>query len=253
MIEVSGIHKIFGGLVAIDNLSFSVKENEIFSIIGPNGAGKTTLFNILSGVYKPDTGKILFEGKDITGLKPHVVAQKGLVRTFQLTTVFAQSTVLENLTIAYRLRTKSNIFDTVFGSSRSRRAERQAQEKAQEVLEFIELKDSCNKMASLTTQEEQKRLSIGIALATDPKVVMLDEPAGGLNPQEMDGIMSLIYKVKEKGITVCLIEHKMRIVMQISDRIMALNYGQKISEGTANEVSNDEKVIQAYLGVDFVA
>lgn len=253
LFEVTGLTKHFGGLAAVDGLDFHINQGEIFSIIGPNGSGKTTVFNVITGVYSPTRGKVTYSGEDITNLKPFTIARKGIVRTFQQTTVFAGETVIDNVIVGHRLRTKSGIFGGMFGSHRAREEERMCQEKAKEVLEFVELTARQNQIAGSINQEAQKRLSIGLALATDPKLILLDEPAGGVNLQEIGGLISLIGRIRDRGITVCLIEHKMRMVMNISDRIIALNYGRKIAEGSASEVSSDKGVIQAYLGERYAA
>ena len=249
LLKVDNLVKHFGGLVAIDALDFQVNKGEIFSIIGPNGAGKTTLFNVISGKYRPSSGRITFDGKDITGLKPYNIARRGIARTFQITAVFAQVTVLDNLIIGHQLRSKSGMFGAIFGSGQAHKDERESREKAEKLLEFTGLTFARDKLIANITQEERKRLSIGLALATDPKLILLDEPVSGVNMQEMDGIIDLIRKIRDAGITVCLIEHKMRVVMGISDRIMAINYGKKIAEGTVKEVSSNQQVIDAYLGV----
>jgi branched-chain amino acid transport system ATP-binding protein len=249
LLKVDNLVKSFGGLVAIDALDLQVNKGEIFSIIGPNGAGKTTLFNVISGKYRPSSGKITFEGKDITGLKPYNIARRGIARTFQVTAVFPQFTVFENIVIGHQLHAKSGMFGAVFGTGQAHKDARESREKSEKILEFTGLTDISDKPIANTTQEERKRLSIGLALATDPKLILLDEPVSGVNMQEMDGIIDLIRKIRDAGITVCLIEHKMRVVMGISDRILAINYGKKIAEGTVKEVSSNQQVIDAYLGV----
>jgi branched-chain amino acid transport system ATP-binding protein len=249
LLEVTGLSKAFGGLKAVSGLGFSVEPGEIFSIIGPNGAGKTTLFNLLTGIYRPTAGRIVFDGKDITGLKPHEVARHGMVRTFQQTTVFNTETVLDNVVIGQSVHLTNGVLGAIVGTGAARKEERKVKERAQEVLSFVGLSGRENRLAGSLGEEAQKRLSVGIALASYPKLMLLDEPVGGINLEEIDGLVDLLRKVRESGVTICLIEHKMRMVMTISDRILVMNYGEQIAGGTPSEVTADEEVIKAYLGV----
>jgi len=253
LFETEGLTKHFGGLVAVNDLSFHVEQGEILSIIGPNGAGKTTLFNLVTGLYPPTWGRVSFMNEEVTGLKTFAIARKGISRTFQSTTVFTQDTVFDNLVIGYRLRTRSGIFGAILGSRRSRAEEQESLSKAEGILEFLELTPFRDEIATNIPQEAQKRLSIGIALATQPKLLLLDEPTGGVNLQQIDNLIGIIKKIRNSGVTVCLIEHKMKMVMDISDRVIVLSHGSKISEGSPGMVSQDEDVIEAYLGPGYAA
>ncbi len=253
LLEVFGLSKRFGGLMAVHDLSFHIQPGELLSIIGPNGAGKTTLFNLLTGIYKPTAGRIIFNGVEITGCKPYQAARNGIGRTFQKTSIFKQGTVLDNVVIGQSLHAKLGVWGSVLRTPSATREEQKAREKAREILSFVGLADKENKIAGNLTEEAQKRLCISMALATEPKLLLLDEPTGGVNVEEISGLIELFRKIGQSGITICLIEHKMRMVMSISDRIIVLNYGENIAEGTPKEVVNNKEVIKAYLGVRQIA
>ncbi|UYZ19905.1 ABC transporter ATP-binding protein [Mesobacillus jeotgali] len=247
-LETKNLSKKFGGLTAVNNVDFSIEKGKINAIIGPNGAGKSTFFNLISGFHPPSSGSIILKGLDITNMPPNKIAELGIARTFQTTNLFEQSTVLDNVIVGHRLRTKSNLLDAVLRSKRLKREEEQCREKALEVIRFTGLEKVSGKLVGSLTQEEKKRTAFALALATEPEIVFLDEPAAGVNPDETEGLAQLMKKMIDSGITVCLIEHKMQMIMKLADKIMVLNYGEKIAEGTADEIRNDPAVIKAYLG-----
>jgi len=253
LLQARGLKKDFGGLRAINDLGFHIYRGEIFSVIGPNGSGKTTMFNLITGFLPVTDGDIFFKEEKITGLKPFEVARKGIARTFQLTTLFARNTVLENLIIGHRGTREAGLLSSILGSRRARRGEKYALQRAHELTDFIGLAGQERVPAGALPQGAQKQLSIGLALASDPELLLLDEPVGGVNLEEMDALIHLITRIRNSGVTICLIEHKMSVVMNISDRILALNYGEKVAEGTPAVVCCDEKVIQSYLGKTYVA
>ncbi len=248
MLEIHHLSKRFGGLAAVNDVSTTIEEGKINAIIGPNGAGKTTFFNLISGVHLPTSGTITFKGTDVTNLRTDQVAQLGVSRTFQTTALFDQATVLDNLIVGHRLRTRSGLWDVVMGTARLKEEERICREKAREALEFVGLSHAANRLAADISQEERKRVAFALALSTSPTLVLLDEPAGGVNPEETEGLADLIRKMIKSGLTVCLIEHKMNMIMSLADKILVLNYGEKIAEGTPAEIRANEAVIDAYLG-----
>jgi len=253
LLEVSGLVKTFGGLTAVGNLSFSLEQGELVSVIGPNGAGKTTLFNLLTGAYRPTAGEIIFDGNDITGCKPFQSAARGMGRTFQKTTVFRDETVLDNVIIGQSVHLKTGVWGAIVRTAGTRREEERVREKGRSILDFVGLANTEGRLAGNLTEEAQKRLSIAMVLAADPKLLLLDEPTGGVNLEEIGGLIELVKRIQQSGITVCLIEHKMRMVMSMSDRIIVLNYGTNIAEGTPAEVASNKEVIEAYLGARRVA
>ena len=250
LLEVKSLSKRFGGLIANNNISFSVKEHEILSVIGPNGAGKSTLFKLIASFLRPTEGEVLFKGERISGLAPHVVARKGVVRTFQETTIFKGMSVRDNVIIAHHLRATANLMGYFLGTSVARRDEREFGESADEILVNLDLASYSNEVASNLPHGHLRALGIAIGLATNPKVILLDEPFAGMNHDETMRAVEMVRGVRERGVTVLLVEHDMKAVMSISDRIVVLNFGEKIAEGTADQIQNNQQVIEAYLGVE---
>ena len=250
MLKVEHLTKMFGGLAAVNDVSVEFEAGKVNAIIGPNGAGKSTFFNLIAGLHQPTSGRIILDGVDITRMSCDRVAREGVGRTFQTTNLFEQSTVLDNLIVGYRLRTKSGLWDVLVNSRRLQQEERAARARAMEVLEFVGLTDAADQFIADLTQEERKRVALALALATEPKILLLDEPAAGINPEETEGFSELIRKIVGTGLTVCLIEHKMDMVMSLADRILVLDHGEKIAEGTPEEVRRNPAVISAYLGGD---
>jgi branched-chain amino acid transport system ATP-binding protein len=248
LLDVRGISKRFGGLVAVDDVSFTVEAGRITALIGPNGAGKSTCFNLISGFYPASSGTLIFDGADITGLPTHEVARRGIARTFQTTCLFAQLSVLENAMIGRRAHTRSTLFDGLLRTPRERREERETRERAVEALRFCGIAQLAAQPAASIPQEAQKRLAIAIAIVAEPKLILLDEPVAGVTAEETDAHAALIRTLAERGFTICLVEHKMNLVMGLADTIVVLHHGKKIAEGPPAAVCADPAVIDAYLG-----
>ncbi len=254
LLRAVGVTKQFGSLVALDGIDFDVPRHAIVSLIGPNGAGKTIFFNILSGIHAPDGGAIWFDGQLLLGRPPHAIAALGIARTFQNSRVFANMTVLENVLVGQHSRLRSGFWAALLRPPAMRAEEEAAGERARHLLAVIGLRFAADTLAKNLPYGDQRRLEVARALASDPQLLLLDEPTAGMNPQETATMMALIARLRhEHGLTIVLIEHDMRVVMRISDRVSVLNYGVKIGEGTPDEVRADPRVVEAYLGQGVVA
>jgi branched-chain amino acid transport system ATP-binding protein len=249
LLVAEGVRKEFGGLVATNDIDFAIPRGSIVALIGPNGAGKTTFFNMLTGVYTPTAGKITFGGEEITGKPPHAIVERGIGRTFQNIRLFQQMTALENVLVGMHSRLSAGIVGSILGLPRVRREESTANERARELLVYCGLPRRHEHLAGSLPYGDQRRLEVARALATDPKLLLLDEPTAGMNPQETSDFTSFVRRIRdEKELTVLLIEHDMKVVMDVSERITVLEYGEKIAEGTPSEIQANERVIEAYLG-----
>lgn len=249
LLTIDNLVKSFGGIRAVRDVSVSIPEGSICSIIGPNGAGKTTLFNLLTGIYKPDSGSIMFNGRSLVGLRPDQVNAAGVTRTFQSIRLFANMTVLENVMVGMHSRLDVSVFKTLLRTRAFSKQEEHVREYARELLHFVGLAGKGDELSRNLPYGDQRRVEIARALASDPKLILLDEPTAGMNPQESDDATALFHRVRdERGVTVVLIEHDMRVVMEISEKITVLDYGEKIAEGSPAEIRANKRVIEAYLG-----
>ena len=248
LLELRGVTKRFGGLVAVDNVDLDIKEGEIRAVIGPNGAGKTTLFNLITGNYPVTEGRIKYNGKDITGLSPHEIASLGLVRTFQQTALFNEFTLLQNVEVACHLHAKVTLFGTVAHTPATQQTQRQAEKKALEILKFMGLTGLKDELAINLPHGHQRLLGVAIGLAAEPKLLLLDEPVTGMNPSEKQDMVEKIKHIRDQGMTIVIVEHDMKTVMGLCEKISVLDFGKKIAEGLPEEILRNQQVIEAYLG-----
>lgn len=253
LLSIDDLSMQFGGLMALKDLSFTIDQGEIRGLIGPNGAGKTTLFNVVSGVYKPSRGRVLFKGRDISNLRPHQTTRLGIARTFQAVTLFKNFTVLKNVMVGGHLHSNYSYWGALFGTRGTRAHEQENERQAMEILKFMGIARYRDELAANLPHGHQRALGIGVAMAAQPELLMLDEPCTGMNPEETSEMVALIQRIRERGVTILLIEHDMKVVMGICDRISVINFGNKIAEGSPEEIQKDEGVHEAYLGSDIDA
>jgi branched-chain amino acid transport system ATP-binding protein len=251
LLELQKLTKTFGGLTAVGELDMFVDKGEIVGLIGPNGAGKTTVFNAISGVYGPTAGRVLFKGEDITGLKPHAVAKRGLTRTFQLTTIFGELTVLENIRLGSHLISGISFWPAVFNTLKMRKREKELLNKAAELADFMGLGQWQHESAKNLSHGHQRALEMAIALVAEPELLLLDEPVAGMSMEETADMMKKIRAARDRGVTVLLVEHDMKLVMDVCTRICVLNFGTKLAEGNPKEICSNKDVIAAYLGSEY--
>lgn len=251
MLEVKGLSKSFGGLAVLKDLTLEVRHNEILGLIGPNGAGKSTFFNVVCGVQKPSKGKVLFKGEDITGLRPDEICKKGLARTFQLSTIFPNMTVFESVSLGCQMGSKTVLSDIFLNTSSKRKKAAKLQERARQILMSTGLEGVEKEMVANLPPGHVRFLGIAMALALEPELLLLDEPMASLNHEETETAIDLIRKLRENGITIVIVEHNMRAITQLSDRIIVLNFGEMIAEGVREDIVRDKNVIEAYLGAEY--
>lgn len=250
LLELQKVTKYFGGLIAVNELNMSVKKGEIVGLIGPNGAGKTTAFNMISGTFSPTRGKIIFKDRDITGFSPHRIAGIGLVRTFQLTTLFKDMSVLQNIILGLHLSSNVNLWAAIFNPT-SRKSDERLLSRAIEIADFVGLTERKQETAKNLSHGHQKALQLAVALATNPELLLLDEPFNGMSVEEQEDMINKINKIRDRGITILIVEHVMNIIMKICDRIYVLNFGKKIAEGSPKDICENKEVIEAYLGTEY--
>ncbi len=248
LLEIKNVSKYFGGLAALSGFDMEVNEGEVKGLIGPNGSGKTTLYNVISGVYRPTSGSIIYQGEDISSLPSSTIAKKGLVRTFQHTALFMDFTVLQNISVGRHLHASENVFGVVGNTVATRKVEKESLKKAEEIVDFMELSHLKDELAVNLPHGYMRALGVGVALATEPKLLMLDEPVTGMNPTEKAHMLALIKRIREQGISVLIVEHDMKTVMGLCDNITVLCFGKKLAEGVPKDILANDAVIEAYLG-----
>jgi branched-chain amino acid transport system ATP-binding protein len=253
LLELKGLTKHFGGLTAVNTLDLSVGKGEIVGLIGPNGAGKTTVFNLIMGTHSPNKGKIVFKGKEITGQKSHKIVSRGLVRSFQRTVLFSDMTVLQNILLGLHLVSETRFWNSLFNGRATRTRQKRLLEKAVEVAEFMGLGQNKDQLAKNLPHGHQRMLGVAVALATNPELILMDEPVTGMNTEETDRMMNKIREIRDRGITILVVEHDMRLVMNICDRLCVLNFGSMIAEGPPSEICKHKEVIAAYLGSEYAS